>query len=162
VTLNRSASWSIRAQKQTTRRQNQIQKPPRIIYARTGLCVMLAQINKYSATCAKRLYQCPQFLNLVIAQRVTHREWKVCENCFRKGHKASQCKARACRYCKEKHNSLLHVENNRQTSVVTYSSFGKAQQNLLATAEILIRDAQDNWQQCRGLLDPGSQSNFIS
>jgi hypothetical protein len=49
-----------------------------------------------------------------------------------------------------------------QTSVVTYSSFGKAKQNLLATAEILIRDGQGNWQRCRGLLDPGSQSNFIS
>jgi hypothetical protein len=56
----------------------------------------------------------------------------------------------------------LHVENNVQTSVVTYSSFGKAKQNLLATAEILIRDSQGNWQRCRGLLDPGSQSNFIS
>jgi hypothetical protein len=112
---------------------------------------------------AHELYQCPQFLNLVIAQRVTQvKEWKVCENCFRKGHEASQCKSRACRYCKEKHNSLLHVENNVQTSVVTYSSFGKAKQNLLATAEILNRDGQGNWQRCRELLDPGSQSNFIS
>jgi hypothetical protein len=121
------------------------------------------QIQCYMCKEAHGLYQCPQFLNLVIAQRVTQvKEWKVCENCFRKGHEASQCKSRACRYCKEKHNSLLHVENNVQTSVVTYSSFGKAKQNLLATAEILIRDSQGNWQRCRGLLDPGSQSNFIS
>jgi hypothetical protein len=121
------------------------------------------QIQCYMCKEAHGLYQCPQFLNLVIAQRVTQvKEWKVCENCFRKGHEASQCKSRACRYCKEKHNSLLHVENNVQTSVVTYSSVGKAKQNLLATAEILIRDSQGNWQRCRGLLDPGSQSNFIS
>jgi hypothetical protein len=101
------------------------------------------QIQCYMCKEAHGLYQCPQFLNLVIAQRVTQvKEWKVCENCFRKGHEASQCKSRACRYCKEKHNSLLHVENNVQTSVVTYSSFGKAKQNLLATAEILIRDSQ--------------------
>ncbi|XP_068909850.1 uncharacterized protein [Tenebrio molitor] len=101
------------------------------------------QIQCYMCKEAHGLYQCPQFLNLVIAQRVTQvKEWKVCENCFRKGHEASQCKSRACRYCKEKHNSLLHAENNVQTSVVTYSSFGKARQNLLATAEILIRDSR--------------------
>jgi hypothetical protein len=81
------------------------------------------QIQCYMYKETHGLYQCPQFLNLVTAQR------KVCENCFRKGHKASECKARACRYCKEKHNSLLHVENNGQISLVTYSSFGKAQQN---------------------------------
>jgi hypothetical protein len=45
-------------QKATTRRPNQITRPPRIISARTGRCATLAQTNKYSATCAKRRTDC--------------------------------------------------------------------------------------------------------
>lgn len=125
--------------------------------------------------CSKNhnIYNCESFLKLDVSQRLKRvRELKLCTNCLRKGHFPSQCKSSACRTCKEKHNTLLHLnhqpsENNSNdnvpsTSVNCSSSIIQDCQTILSTAVVKIKDSYGNWHKIRVLLDSASQSNFIS
>ncbi|XP_059061597.1 uncharacterized protein LOC131854485 [Achroia grisella] len=56
------------------------------------------------------LGNCHQFLSLSNNERFQLLpNYKVCYNCFRKGHFANHCKKPGCKVCKRKHNTLVHV-----------------------------------------------------
>ena len=45
------------------------------------------------------LYQCSDFLNLSVAERINKiRDLKLCLNCMKSKHSAENCKANSCRY----------------------------------------------------------------
>ncbi|KAJ8957213.1 hypothetical protein NQ318_007775 [Aromia moschata] len=120
------------------------------------------------------------------------RKVNLCINCLRPGHTGLECKLSNCKICGRKHNSLLHIdtkaphdasssqprpedkqdnsENIRHTvagvagQAVRHSDIESsyAEQVLLSTAVVRVRDARGNLQKCRALLDSGSQSNFIT
>ncbi|KAJ8962545.1 hypothetical protein NQ318_000937 [Aromia moschata] len=120
------------------------------------------------------------------------RKVNLCINCLRPGHTGLECKLSNCKICGRKHNSLLHIdtkaphdasssqprpedkqdnsENIRHTvagvagQAVRHSHIESsyAEQVLLSTAVVRVRDARGNLQKCRALLDSGSQSNFIT
>ncbi|XP_048480515.1 uncharacterized protein LOC105380138 isoform X2 [Plutella xylostella] len=63
------------------------------------------------------LYTCEKFRELTVESRIAKaREFKVCLNCLRPGHSHIKCKLSHCRYCKYKHNTLLHL--NKQDSTI--------------------------------------------
>jgi hypothetical protein len=115
------------------------------------------------------LYQCPTFLSLTTNQRSSEiRKHNLCDNCFRSGHKAAQCRSGSCKKCALKHNSLLHpIETNEisqsdsvpTTSYCTQTLFKRV---ILSTAVIKVLDQKGRIQELRALLDGGSESNFIT
>ncbi|XP_033339833.2 uncharacterized protein LOC117228236 [Megalopta genalis] len=117
---------------------------------------------------------CDQFLKLDTRSRIREvKKAKLCLNCLRPDHPTAQCWSSSCRQCHKKHNNLLHLEisNSEQTNIpreeqpssnaVTMLAYEESE-ILLSTARIIILDDNNKEQQCRVLLDPGSQSNFIT
>ncbi|CAK9810555.1 hypothetical protein ANTQUA_LOCUS6474 [Anthophora quadrimaculata] len=89
----------------------------------------------------------------------------------------TQCRASTCRKCGKKHHTLLHLENhsfknineNSNTTdptssqaVALIASSEFKNEVLLSTARLLILDKNNRIHECRVLLDPGSQRNFIT
>jgi hypothetical protein len=122
-----------------------------------------------------KLNACPSFLSLSIEDRIKQaRTHKLCLNCLRENHVAKNCFSKSCcRECNKRHHSLLHLEmrasNDTETANVqvgpsnaSYVCKFSSSEVLLSTAYVNVRDAGGKWQQCRALLDVGSQSNFIS
>lgn len=71
---------------------------------------------------AHPLYHCSQFLSLSVEKRrELLPQYKVCFNCFRTGHYANRCNANGCRICKCKHNTLIHLAENKK-SMTCHSS----------------------------------------
>ncbi|XP_049876854.1 uncharacterized protein LOC126374328 [Pectinophora gossypiella] len=55
------------------------------------------------------LYQCTIFKEMSLEDRLAHvSKFNLCKNCLRTGHRPAQCRLGPCRFCKKKHNSLLH------------------------------------------------------
>lgn len=121
------------------------------------------------------IQQCGDFLKLSVENRQNKaKELKLCLNCLRKGHFVAFCKSSRCRTCKRKHHTLLHEETSSEaasqspeskvdvtpTTVTTFSSnIGNV---LLSTAIVKIKDYKGNFHRIRALLDPGSQSSFMT
>ncbi|XP_072403118.1 uncharacterized protein [Diabrotica undecimpunctata] len=87
----------------------------------------------------------------------------------------SNCKYGACKKCKAKHHSLLHLDkqsvhttdtNQRVESEpehqVSLSAHSNVAQSILSTAVVQIFDKIGRVHQCRAFLDCGSQSNLIT
>jgi hypothetical protein len=115
------------------------------------------------------LYQCPTFLALTTNQRSSEiRKHNLCNNCFRSGHKAAQCRSGSCKKCALKHNSLLHpIETNeisQSDSVPTtcYCTQTLFKRVILSTAVIKVLDQKGHIQELVALLDGGSESNLIT
>ncbi|XP_059062082.1 uncharacterized protein LOC131854916 [Achroia grisella] len=128
------------------------------------------------------LYSCQQFLNLSVLDRckiVTQN--KLCENCLRLGHSATDCRFGPCRHCSCKHNTLLHRDDthlqrevtdggtqNNALTLFTLDNKSHAQVStnsepvLLSTAVLGVRDKSKNYISVRALLDSGSQRSFIT
>ncbi|XP_022833705.1 uncharacterized protein LOC111361543 isoform X1 [Spodoptera litura] len=121
------------------------------------------------------LFKCDIFRKLTSDVRNQKaKEYKVCLNCLNPGHSENKCKLWArCKYCKAKHNTLLHVDkdseppiSNQITDNVTLTA--KAIQNttsstvLLSTARVKVRDSSGRSHAARVLLDNGSTANFIT
>lgn len=132
--------------------------------------------KKGSATCyvckgRHYIYFCKQFIDLQVDQRINEvRKLKLCLNCLKASHGVERCKSTVgCNQCEEKHHSLLHKQSTVEPSnVVTTQSANCCQtsisllsQILLSTAQAGVLDKTGKTQQCRMLLDSGSQSNFI-
>jgi hypothetical protein len=122
-----------------------------------------------------KLNACPSFLSLSIEDRIKQaRTHKLCLNCLRENHVAKNCFSKSCcRECNKRHHSLLHLENRASNdteitdvqegpSNASYVCKFSSSEVLLSTAYVNVRDAGGKWQQCRALLDVGSQSNLIS
>lgn len=69
------------------------------------------------------LYSCNSFLNLSLLDKIKFVNDKdLCRNCLRAGHTVNECWFGPCRLCNQKHNSLIHNDNNGalQASVVSH------------------------------------------
>lgn len=83
--------------------------------------------SRFTRSCLKctgmhPLYSCKKFLDSDLESKLNLiRENKLCENCLRSGHAPDTCRFGPCRKCNQKHNSLIHNDNNN-SSVVFHSS----------------------------------------
>ena len=122
-----------------------------------------------------RLAYCPDFTRLdAQARKAKIIEMKLCINCFSRQHFVSQCpKPSSCGKCKQKHHPTLHVDQVKTSStsnvyvVDTCSTlnerFSDANRKVfLATAVVIARSSYGGHLLCRVLIDPGSQSSFIT
>ena len=105
----------------------------------------------------------------------------LCLNYFSRRHFVSQCpKPASCGICKRKHYSTLHTDEQFKRSVevsgASKADSGRAsnvvmfveessmtnQEVLLDTGLVHARSYNDQKILCRVLLDPGSQSSFVT
>lgn len=128
------------------------------------------------------IYKCSQFLSLPIqSRREKVSNLKLCFNCLKGNHLLNNCTSSSCKYCNEKHHSLLHevlLSNSPACSssqqITDLSSLTTERRNtscsscsylpqvLLSTVQVQIIDKGGNFHICKALLDNGSMSNFIS
>lgn len=119
------------------------------------------------------LFSCQHFRNLEVEARIKKAsESNVCFNCLRPGHSVKRCSLSHCKYCKVKHNTLLHREptSERQTgdniALSTNVDLPCSDNNqvhiLLSTALAKVTDVNGELHTARILLDNGSTSNFIT
>lgn len=122
-----------------------------------------------------RIYNCPEFQSKSIAERIACvSKYKLCKNCLRQGHPASECSMGSCRQCNQRHNSLLHDPSvsahctsgtTDDSNIETVAAFSrqKNQYVLLSTAIVEVYNSINNKsEKVRALLDSGSQSSFIT
>ncbi|XP_076686036.1 uncharacterized protein LOC143378082 [Andrena cerasifolii] len=122
------------------------------------------------------LNQCNQLLSLCPRERLKSvKALNRCINCLRDNHKTAQCRAGTCRQCKGKHHTLLHFPDTvsavkvipnteppkNSAPSLSCISVGNSE-ILLSTARVKILDRLGRPHECRVLLDPGSQRNFIT
>lgn len=148
----------------------------------------LPTVGKFSCYYCKKnhaIYRCFAFKNLSVKARIAAvNKLKLCTNCFNPDHLKNCPNTSYCRICGEKHNSLLHldemtVENHHRrppsdlevggsnfpplkTSTAGHAWNNSSTLSVLATANIKVCDDEGVVYVVRALLDPGSQSNFIS
>lgn len=137
------------------------------------------------------LYNCDKFRDLSIESRITKaKDLRVCLNCLRPGHSHLKCQQPHCRYCKYKHNTLLHFNKHDETSVppenVAFNTDSDQPPNdsddlsdnvalstettqhatsahiLLSTALVKVYDKNGDKHTARLLLDNGSTANFMT
>lgn len=64
------------------------------------------------------VYRCEKLINIPVPERAAEiRKFRLCYNCLRSGHMASECRSDGCRKCHGRHNTLLHPE--RETASTT-------------------------------------------
>ena len=122
------------------------------------------------------IFKCEKFLAMSDSKRSTFvKEASLCFNCLRSGHGSAQCSnSHRCRKCGSNHHTLLHrdqapAERPGATAATVLSNVSAAgvgidpqHQVLLATAVVEVKDASGSMQQCRVLLDSGSQASFVT
>lgn len=116
------------------------------------------------------LYSCPSFRTLDVETRNQKvNDLNVCEKCLNPGHLKSRCRYSNCRYCRQKHNTLLcnnKAINIEPSNVALSSDVMKANTDrssvLLSTALVKVIDHQGKLHTARLLLDNGSTANFIT
>ncbi|KAJ8710890.1 hypothetical protein PYW08_009405 [Mythimna loreyi] len=137
--------------------------------------------NKKIFTCSMcnqthYLFNCEAFRALTVEARLQKaREAKVCLNCLRPGHVVSECNLVPCKYCKKKHNTLLHLHEAdpapAPVPAIPVNNFvcsANVQQNttspnvLLSTAIVRVVDSKGALHTARVLLDNGSTGNFVA
>lgn len=124
-----------------------------------------------------QLFTCESFRSLPLESRTLKaKEFNVCLNCLRFGHTAKKCFLSHCKYCKEKHNTLLHVDKSSpSTSRDPYSSLSEGivlttdeiqittpSRVFLSTALVRVVDSMGNKHTARAILDNGSGINIAS
>ncbi|XP_033231667.1 uncharacterized protein LOC117182671 [Belonocnema kinseyi] len=120
------------------------------------------------------IFSCDVFLNLSPIERFKScKNASRCLNCLKSTHSTSKCNSGPCKKCQKKHNSLLHFDNTTEKIVSASNSSQAASthnflaneltsENLLSTAIVDIINNEGFVQQCRLLLDNGSQSHHLT
>lgn len=131
------------------------------------------------------IYFCPEFNSLSICERQKYVfENQLCSNCLNNNHNQEECKSKYfCRVCKEKHNTLLHVnqisvqsDNDETSEQAENANFDENETNtasfihnaaipkntLLATALVAIKSSSNETHVLKALIDQGSQATFIT
>jgi len=76
-----------------------------------------------------KIYQCQKMRDLNIQSRINEiKRLNLCLNCLGRGHTVKNCKARNCKQCNKKHNSLLHLED-RSDSAQQGAGISQSNQN---------------------------------
>ncbi|KYN14926.1 hypothetical protein ALC57_12866 [Trachymyrmex cornetzi] len=126
-----------------------------------------------------KVYFCDSFKNLSVQSRVAEaRKLKLCLNCLNTNHLVRDCRSSMCRYCGNKHHSLLHYnssdslnkgetvevksdeKNSATNSIVTCANQKTTPEVLLSTAEVHIVHKYGRLHTACALLDNGSTLNF--
>lgn len=130
------------------------------------------------------LHLCKKFLALSITDRISEiSKLRLCKNCLRFNHATKFCKSiSVCQICKQKHNTLLHIQNSDESPIADHSVPSKSSAEisnteptvglncsrptktraLLPTALVYVYKQDGNKTICRILLDSASQSNFLT
>ena len=128
---------------------------------------------------AHLLHQCSKFQQMTMSERVAVvNSSSLCINCLRPGHWANKCKTSGvCKFCKKKHNSLLHRDSEHKENHASSSSKGSGSEGavrsvvsshcslnqvLLKTALVAVTDQFGKKKTLRALLDDGSQGSFMT
>ncbi|CAG7820457.1 unnamed protein product, partial [Allacma fusca] len=79
------------------------------------------------------------------------------------GHDVIKCSwGGSCRKCKQKHSTLLHLDQTPSVASVSAHTATVSNRALMATVKILIQNSGGENQELRALLDPGADVSFIS
>ncbi|XP_072943263.1 uncharacterized protein [Epargyreus clarus] len=121
------------------------------------------------------LFACDTFRALPIESRIQKaKDSKVCLNCLRPGHLENKCNLVPCKYCKKRHNTLLHIHEPivhsepPMPSVSNFANSKNVQQYttpahiLLSTALVKVVAGANDVRSARLLLDNGSTANFVT
>ncbi|XP_061724952.1 uncharacterized protein LOC133530899 isoform X1 [Cydia pomonella] len=138
------------------------------------------------------IYQCTKFKTMPVESRINKvNQLNLCTNCLRSGHDEQRCRLSSCRLCTQRHNTMLHINNQAKAdpksstskpndcvasptlkehtqapqqitnSAALCSTFG-SHRVPLSTAVINVSDYDGHTHQVRVLLDNGSISSFIT
>lgn len=176
---------------QSREAMNQKEKSSSKVCASASSSRLLADRCALCKMSSHQLYQCERFKQLQPHERLNFvQKQRLCVNCLRTGHASKQCPSRSCLKCNKKHNSLLHLENNKYSSTSSSNTAIKAKTAvipetplyptktgtaslaaankqsspslvILGTAVVKIKTDSSEIE-CRALLDSGSQINCIS
>jgi hypothetical protein len=110
------------------------------------------------------LYQCEEFLNLPINNRIDEvKRLKVCFNCLRPSHDAKSCRSNStCKNCANKHHTLLHQARRQEINLNQSACSNQTTQIMLSTAMVHCKDTNGRIHMCRAMLDQGSQQHLIT
>ncbi|XP_048487283.1 uncharacterized protein LOC105396586 isoform X3 [Plutella xylostella] len=118
------------------------------------------------------LFTCQQFRNLSVIDRIQRvSQYPVCKNCLRPGHADSNCTLTHCKYCKLKHNTLLHNHSSDipsdhtvslSTNIEPASTSNSHKHVLLSTAMVKVTARDGSLRTARVLLDNGSTTNYVT
>ena len=121
------------------------------------------------------LYLCEGFKGLSVEDKFNEaKRLKLCINCLGNNHTTFQCRSSSCKFCNKRHHSLLHRNSNSQqgennnkveqntTSCHSTENIATQVYTFLSTCTIHVVDNTNKTHVIRALLDPGSQSNFIT
>jgi Putative peptidase (DUF1758) len=122
--------------------------------------------NSTTLTCLKcsadhPLYRCLQYKTLSVSARQQFvDDNKLCKNCLRPGHFATQCSSRyRCVECKQPHHTILHPEEPKLTTSINHL---RLKQALLPTVILFIEDCSKIMQPCRAFLNSGAEQILVS
>nr|XP_049703526.1 uncharacterized protein LOC126056065 isoform X2 [Helicoverpa armigera] len=174
VALN--SNTNLNKQSNNSTKQKNSNKSNNNSHKNNNKCPLCSQVHT--------LYKCESFRSLSIENRIQKaKDLTVCLNCLRIGHSANNCKFSNCRYCKLKHNTLLHLEASEPkplsnplpsallsvsptTSDVALSAnsmqLATSSHVFLSTALVNVTSATGKKFTARLLLDNGSTANFIT
>ncbi|KAF9411562.1 hypothetical protein HW555_009634, partial [Spodoptera exigua] len=69
------------------------------------------------------LFSCPDFKQMTVEKRIEKvSKMNVCSNCLYPGHEKKTCRGGTCKYCSLKHNTLLHIEKPKSSSITCTST----------------------------------------
>ena len=111
--------WSSHTAVSISRRQEAYKQPT--TWKISFKYIHISDYNVWMLRQKPQICQCQSFKALSIQDRAQLSKTKgLCFNCLRPGHRSEQCNGSTCKKCKRKHNSLLHLEaNNNSTTAST-------------------------------------------
>nr|XP_049695197.1 uncharacterized protein LOC126054293 [Helicoverpa armigera] len=114
-------------------------------------------------------------------RRILVKDLRLCSNCLRPGHDSVNCKSKlSCYICKERHNTLLHIERQSKetqagdskvtvragsSTTLTCSSTTAEpfkSTKILGTAVVRLLHSDGSMQYARALIDSGSMDSLIT
>nr|XP_022914618.1 uncharacterized protein LOC111425084 [Onthophagus taurus] len=120
------------------------------------------------------IQECSNSIKLTVqGRRDRVKQLKVCMNCLRSGHFVKQCRSSSCKRCNSRHHTVLHLTHDRsdsppqpttstQAHSLNFAQHANHSNILLSTVTIHAFDRHNKKHSLRALLDPGSQSSFLS
>ncbi|XP_045775617.1 uncharacterized protein LOC123874364 isoform X3 [Maniola jurtina] len=111
------------------------------------------------------LFSCSEFRKLSVDERLEKmKNFSVCKNCLRPGHKDSQCRLTHCKYCSLKHSTLLHKDTEQHTTVALSANIQTSNKplTLLSTALVNVVGADGKLHPARALLDNASTGHYVT